>query len=340
MPREESISVLVEQALNGQRRALARLITRVENRAPDSVEALALLHPHTGRATLVGITGAPGTGKSTLVNALARTLRARTFTVAIVAIDPSSPFSGGAVLGDRIRMGDLAGDRGVFIRSMANRGSLGGLAAATHDVVRVLDAAGFDYVLIETVGAGQSEVDIARTAYTTVVVDAPGMGDDVQAIKAGILEIADVIVVNKADRPGVQNTVRALRAALDLGHRFRLTGHHGSLIQTPAAPPPDYDFWTVPILQTVATEYTGLDEVVAAIHQHGAHLRESGIWAERERQRIETELAERLRDALLVQWTAAHAPDALQTIVERIIKREVDPASAVRALVDGNKPEK
>src|SRR3990172_9234367 len=198
----DSIPTLVADLLAGSRRALARVITLVENRAPGTAEALALLYPHTGRAYLVGITGAPGTGKSTVVNALARTLRAQGRTVGIVAVDPTSPFSGGAVLGDRIRMIDLAGDPGVFIRSMAPRGSLGGLAAATSDVVRVLDAAGFDDVLIETVGAGQSEVDIARTATTTIVVDAPGMGDEVQAIKAGILEIADILVVNKADRPG------------------------------------------------------------------------------------------------------------------------------------------
>ncbi|HVO70181.1 MAG TPA: methylmalonyl Co-A mutase-associated GTPase MeaB, partial [Aggregatilineaceae bacterium] len=250
----DSAQSLVQETLSGNRHALARLITWVENRAPQAQGALTLLYPHTGHAYLVGITGAPGTGKSTLVNALTRTLRARDHTVAIVAVDPTSPFSGGAVLGDRIRMGDLAGDRGVFIRSMANRGSLGGLAATTGDVISVLDAAGFDYMLIETVGAGQSEIDIARTAYTTIVVDAPGLGDDVQAIKAGILEIADIIVVNKADRPGVQNTVRALRAMLDLGHRLQAVLHHGLHRDTPPTAP-IYDTWTVPILETVATEH-------------------------------------------------------------------------------------
>jgi len=220
----------VQEVLSGSRRALARLITQVENRTPAAQQALAALYPHTGRAYLVGITGAPGTGKSSVVNALTKTLRAQQHTVAIVAVDPTSPFSGGAVLGDRIRMLDLSGDKGVYIRSMANRGSLGGLAATTGDVVRVLDAAGFDYVLIETVGAGQSEVDIARTAMTTIVVDAPGLGDDVQAIKAGILEIADILVVNKADRPGVENTVRALKAMLELGHRMLYTRHHGGAL--------------------------------------------------------------------------------------------------------------
>lgn len=324
---------LVQDTLAGNRRALARLITHIENRTPDASDALAQLFPHTGRAYLVGITGAPGTGKSTLVNALAKTLRARGHTVGIVAVDPSSPFSGGAVLGDRIRMTDLAGDKGVFIRSMANRGSLGGLSATTGDVVRALDAAGFDDVLIETVGAGQSEVDIARTAHTTVVVDAPGMGDDVQAIKAGILEIADILVVNKADRPGAQNTVRALRAALDLGHRFRLTAHHGRLIHTPDALP-EYDFWSVPILQTVATEHTGLDAVADAITQHAAYLRDSGTLAERERQRIETELADRLCEELLARLLTDHSPAAFADVIGRIVRHEIDPGRAVRELLD------
>ncbi|NDJ77726.1 MAG: methylmalonyl Co-A mutase-associated GTPase MeaB [Chloroflexi bacterium] len=298
----DTTQALIDGVLAGQRRSLARLITRVENRTPDAADALAALYPHTGRANLVGITGAPGTGKSTRVNALAQTLRRQDHTVGIVAVDPTSPFSGGAVLGDRIRMSDLSGDPGVFIRSMANRGSLGGLAATTGDVVRVLDAGGFDYVLVETVGAGQSEVDIARMATTTIVVDAPGLGDDVQAIKAGILEIADILVVNKADRPGVQNTVRALRAMLELGHRLRTAGHHGYQLVPPdesADNEPVYDFWQVPILQTVATEHTGLDAVVDAIAQHREHLHESGIMAERTRQRVEAELVARLREELL-----------------------------------------
>ncbi|MCL4238548.1 MAG: methylmalonyl Co-A mutase-associated GTPase MeaB [Anaerolineae bacterium] len=324
---------LIAPVLSGDRRALARLITRVENRAPDALEALARLHPHTGRATLIGVTGAPGTGKSTLVNALALALRQRGQTVGIVAVDPTSPFSGGAVLGDRVRMTDLAGDGGVFIRSMASRGSLGGLAAATGDVARVLDAAGFAVVLIETVGAGQSEVDIARMAHTTVVVDAPGLGDDVQAIKAGILEIADILVVNKADRPGAQNTVRALRAMLELGHRLRNTGHHGAGLLP--APPESLtaDTWTVPVIETVATEHTGIADVLAALDQHRAHLHSSGEIAGRERQRVEAELLARLREALLARLLAAHDPATLAETVRRVVARELDPASAVRALV-------
>jgi LAO/AO transport system kinase len=330
------VDTLANAVLAGDRRALARLITRIENRAPDAAAALAALFPHTGRAYIVGITGAPGTGKSTVVNALARTLRAQDHTVGIVAIDPTSPFSGGAVLGDRIRMTDLAGDRGVFIRSMANRGSLGGLAAATGDVVRVLDAAGFDIVLIETVGAGQSEVDIARTAYTTIVVDAPGLGDDVQAIKAGILEIADILVVNKADRPGADNTVRALRAMLELGHRLRSAGHHGPLLNQDDAPPePALDLWTVPILKTVATEHAGLDELAEAIERHRAYLGESGLFEERARQRVQAELATRLREELLARLLDDRSPAAVADVIERILARRLDPGSAVRELLNG-----
>ncbi len=213
---------LAEAVLAGERLALARLLTQVENDTPDGRMALDALFAHTGRATLVGITGAPGTGKSSLVNALARCIRhpadgSLPRKVGIVAVDPSSPFTGGALLGDRVRMRDLAGDPGVFIRSMASRGALGGLARTTAEVVQVLDAAGFDLILIETVGVGQDEVEIARLAHTTLVVEAPGLGDDIQAIKAGILEIADILVVNKADQPGAENTERALRAMLEMG---------------------------------------------------------------------------------------------------------------------------
>lgn len=332
-------AALAQAVLAGDRRALARLITRVENRAPDSHAALAALYPQTGRAHLVGITGAPGTGKSTLVNALTRTLRRQGHTVGIVAVDPTSPFSGGAVLGDRVRMADLAGDRGVFIRSMANRGNLGGLAATTANVVRVLDAAGFDYVLIETVGAGQSEVDIARTAATTIVVDAPGMGDDVQAIKAGILEIADILVVNKADRPGADSTVRALKTMLDLGHRLRVPGHHGALALhengPETRPAPEYDFWTVPILKTVATEQQGVEALTSAIDQHRTYLRESGLLDDRVRYGAETELAERLRETLLARLLAVLPPARIEDVLRRLTARELDPHSAVQELLDG-----
>jgi LAO/AO transport system kinase len=199
-----------------------------------------------------------------------------------------------------------------------------------------MDAAGFDYVLIETVGAGQSEVEIASTAYTTIVVDAPGLGDDVQAIKAGILEIADILVVNKADRPGVENTVRALRAMLDLGHRLRTVTHHGQrLIQDDGAAPPDYDFWNVPILKTVAMENDGLEAVADAIEQHRAHLRETGMIADRDRQRMESELLERLRDTLLERLLQDRSPAVVEDVIRRMVQRELDPGSAVRELLNG-----
>jgi LAO/AO transport system kinase len=237
--RCEPIAGLVEQALNGDRRSLARLISRVENGGPDSRSALSMIYPRTGRARLIGVTGAPGTGKSTLVGEVAKFSRKHRpdQRVGIVAVDPTSPFSGGAVLGDRVRMRDLSGDEGVFIRSMATRGSLGGLARATTDVVKVLDACGYALILIETVGAGQSEIDIARTADTVIVVEAPGLGDEVQALKAGILEIADVLCVNKADRDGAQSTINALRAMLDLGTSAKGTLHHDVLLSLTPQPP-------------------------------------------------------------------------------------------------------
>jgi LAO/AO transport system kinase len=229
---------LTEAILEGNRLALARVLTQVENNSPEGRRTLTELFPHTGRAHLVGVTGAPGTGKSSLVNQLALHYRRNEDKrIAIIAVDPSSPFTGGAVLGDRVRMRDLAGDNGIFIRSMATRGSVGGIAQTTASLSQVFDAAGFDIVIIETVGAGQSEVEVARLAHTTIVVEAPGLGDDIQAIKAGILEIADILVINKADRPGVENTERALRSTLELAHPTkRVFQHHGKRMEVQAHP--------------------------------------------------------------------------------------------------------
>ena len=329
--------------LSGDRRALARLLTRIENAAPEAEAALAALFPHTGRAHVVGVTGPPGTGKSSLVNELAKALRRQGLTVAVVAVDPSSPFTGGAILGDRIRMRDLAGDPGVFIRSMASRGSLGGLARATGDVVTALDAAGFEKILVETVGAGQTEVEIARTAQTTVVVEAPGLGDEVQAIKAGLLEVADVLVVNKSDQPGAENSVRALRASLELARpsarrwmRGEARAHHAA-DQAPAGAeaagaPEAPTMWAPPILQTVATEGRGALELVAAIERHLEHLRASGELESRERERLAHELETRLRDRLLAGLVTRLGNGQLAAAVDKILAREIDPASAARQL--------
>lgn len=308
---------LVPQVLAGDRRALARLISHVEDDGPSARSALARLYPHTGDAHIVGVTGAPGTGKSTLVNQLAKALRTRDLLVGIVAVDPTSPFSGGALLGDRVRMRDLAGDPGIFVRSMATRGSLGGLAQATADVAKVLDAAGFDAVLVETVGAGQAEVDVARTAHTTVVVEAPGLGDDVQALKAGLLEIADVLVVNKADRPGAGQTARALEATLVLG-RSNSEG----------------DGWHPPILKTIALDGTGVEEVIEAVYAHRDHLRESGLWERRERERARMDLMRLLRRELVSQLMRRVGEDALEHWVDRIVARQADPYLAVETLLE------
>jgi LAO/AO transport system kinase len=324
---------LVDELLQGNRRALARLLTHVENEREGVETALAALFPHTGQARIIGVTGAPGTGKSTLVTELAKAYRRRGQTVGIIAVDPTSPFTGGAILGDRIRMRDLAGDTGVFIRSMATRGSLGGLARATRDSVRVLDAAGFNVVLVETVGAGQSEVDIVRMAQTTLVVDAPGLGDEVQAIKAGILEIADVLIANKADHPGATNTVRALRTMLELGHPVQRTErHHGQMLQESNGAPSV--MWIPPILQTIANQGKGVDEVLDAIDAHRRYLEESQTLAHLERQQIEVELHNRLRDALIARLLARVPADSLRQAIEHIQARTLDPQTAVQQLLD------
>lgn len=329
---------LVEQVVQGRRRAIARMLTLIENQAQGADDALAELFPHTGKAWILGVTGAPGTGKSSLVNVLAQAYRQQDKTVAIIAVDPTSPFSGGAILGDRIRMNDLSGDDGVFIRSMATRGSLGGLARATRDAVRVLDAGGFDIVIVETVGAGQSEVDIVRTAHTTLVIEAPGLGDDVQAIKAGILEIADILVVNKADRQGANQTVRALRAMLDLGHpasRGQMSYHHGRWLATPTpAPTGDAPLWLPPVMQTVALDGKGVPELIAKINEHRAFIQSQQGDNHADEHRIEVELYERLQLQLMQHLLEQLTPASIATTIERIRLREIDPQTAARQLLD------
>lgn len=329
---------LAQPVLNGDRLALTRLLSRVENDTPEGRLALDALFPHTGRAHLIGVTGAPGTGKSSLVNQLALHFRKQGKRIAIVAVDPSSPFTGGAVLGDRVRMRDLSGDPGVFIRSMASRGSLGGLAAATAAVTQVFDAAGFDVILIETVGAGQSEVDIARLAHTTLVVEAPGLGDDIQAIKAGILEIADILVINKADRPGVESTERALKTMLELAHPVRkVFRHHGQVMELNGGDTPDTGLWIPPVQRAVATEGKGIPELLEAVERHVAHLRSSGDWARRERARLETEFDLILQGTLVARFLSQIHPKSMDSTLESIQNREISPREAVERLLNENK---
>ena len=333
---------LAHAVLEGDRLALARLLTQVENGTVQGRQALEALFPHTGRAHLIGVTGPPGTGKSSLVNQLALQIRRSDppRKVAIVAVDPSSPFTGGAILGDRVRMRDLSGDPGVFIRSMASRGSLGGLAHATSSVVQALDAAGFQVILIETVGAGQAEVDIARLAHTVLVVEAPGLGDDIQAIKAGILEIADILVINKADLSGVEATERALLSMLQLAHPAprifanQREHHHLAWDENPK----DLgivETWIPPVQRTVAVEGDGVAELAGLIAQHVAYLQKTGGWEQREQARLQSELDELLRQALVRRWRDT-VPEAHYTqVLQRLLDRQISPWQAVAELVNG-----
>ena len=320
---------------------MARLLTQVENDSTLGREALSELFPATGRAHLVGVTGPPGTGKSSLVNQLARYYRQPADgeaprRVAIVAIDPSSPFTGGAILGDRVRMRDLAGDPGVFIRSMASRGSLGGLARTTAGVVQTLDAAGYELIFIETVGAGQAEVEIARLAHTTLVVETPGLGDDIQAIKAGILEVADILVVNKADHAGVEATERALRAMLQLAHPApRIFRHHGRVEGATERVVAEGPIWIPPILRTVATEAVGIPELAQAIAKHTRHLHMTGDWQRREHTRLQAELDMLLEETLVARWRSTVPDERYFSVLRSVVERKVSPWQAVDSLVDG-----
>lgn len=344
-------SDLTSQLLAGNRRALARAISQVEDDGPEAHALLAALYPHTGRAHIVGVTGAPGTGKSTLVNALAKTYRAAGVTVGVIAVDPTSPFSGGALLGDRVRMRDLAGDPGVFIRSMATRGSLGGLARATADVISVLDAAGFDRILVETVGVGQAEIDIASAAHTTIVVEAPGLGDEVQAIKAGVLEIADLFAVNKADRDGADHTVLALQMMQGLApassghHRAETSAEHPSPAQGAGQgagasfrhPQPGVQpdgGWLPPITKTVAVRGEGVEVLREWVERHAAYLRETGQLARRETTRAAATLDHILRDRLLAALLARLPDGRFGDFAAAIARREVDPYTAAEQLLN------
>lgn len=330
-------------AIKNNRLSLSRLLSEIEKDSLAGHAALNELFEHTGNAHLIGVTGAPGTGKSSLVNQLAAHYRKAPDSqrVAIVAVDPSSPFSGGAVLGDRIRMQDLLGDKDVFIRSMASRGSLGGLARATAGMVQALDAADFDVIIIETVGAGQAEVEIAKLAHTTLVVEAPGLGDDIQAIKAGILEIADILVLNKADRPGIEASERALLGMLKLGHPIeRSFLHHGQTLASKESSEDDAFSkaspaaeWITPLIRTVSTDAEGIAELMDLIAKHKSYLEQSGQREKRDRLRLENEVEGLLSQMMMASWRENGNAAKFTKLLDQVVNRKLSPRQAVSRLL-------
>lgn len=303
----------VDQLRAGDPRALARAISTVENRTPGWSEVLKALFPHSGHARILGLTGPPGAGKSTLVDQLARHYRKENRTVGIIAVDPTSPYTGGAILGDRIRMQEHFSDPGIYIRSMATRGSLGGLARTTADVATVLDASGRDLVMIETVGVGQDEVDIVRLADITIVILVPGMGDDVQTIKAGIMEIADIFVINKCDRDGAERVEREIRALQSLAVRS--------------------DHWTPPIVKTVASEGAGIVELAAAIGDYENYLQKENLVVRRNVENWQNRLLEMLRDALLERAQEQLGNGTVARYAAEVAEHKRDPYSLVEEIV-------
>jgi LAO/AO transport system kinase len=303
----------IERLRSGDPRALARAISMVENRGPESADLLKALFPHSGKARILGMTGAPGAGKSTLVDQLAKLYRREGKTLGIIAVDPTSPYTGGAILGDRIRMQDHHADPGIYIRSMATRGSLGGLARTTADVATVLDASGRDLILIETVGVGQDEVDIVRLADITVVILVPGMGDDVQTIKAGIMEIADIFVINKSDREGAERVEREVRAMQSLAMRT--------------------DHWSPPIVKTVASEGEGIEELAAAIASYEAYLKKENLVLKRNIQNWRERLVEMLCDAMLERARAQLGDGRAEQYAAEVAQHKRDPYTLVEEIV-------
>ena len=306
------ITALIAQLLKGDRRAAGKLITIVENDQVDAKEVISRIYKNTGKAQIVGITGPPGSGKSTLVNQLAFFLRKKGRNVGIIAVDVSSPFSGGAFLGDRIRMKDLANDTGIFIRSMATRGCKGGIARATCDAIKILDALGKDIILVETVGAGEEDVDIMNASHTSIVITVPGLGDDIQANKAGMMEIADIFVVNKADREGAD------MAACVLESMLRLTDKHG---------------WKPPVVKTIATGSVGINELADRIDEHFNYLKDNGLIRERQKRRAEMEIVNIARDIITRDVEEIKNSEAYNKLIEEIIEKKTTPHSAAEEIM-------
>jgi len=310
---------ILEKLFDGNPRAVARAITKVENGAADAAELMKEVFPHTGKATVIGITGSPGAGKSSLVDKLAMFYKKSGQQIGIICVDPSSPFSGGAILGDRIRMSALGVDKNIFIRSMATRGNLGGLSRATVDAVAILDAAGFDKIIVETVGVGQDEVEIVKTADVSIVVLVPGMGDDIQAIKAGIMEIGDVFVINKSDREGVLRTEKELEALLTLAHRP--------------------DFWNPPIIKTIATENKGLEDLSLAIASYDEFQKTGEKSLERRQSIAKWRLLELIREKLLSDLMSRHGTnERLDKLALEIAEKKTNPYSAVEEILRRTEP--